>query len=167
MPEVTPPKFVAIQVSPPDEERFVLLETATLGFRPFAQPGSTADRVAAMHEAVMALPRLSEADLRGQLADRGESPADIDRCLARARRMATLLPAGGPVSFAVETITRVGYRNADGQEVVRKTGRTGPDNQRVFVLRCQVCGHEYGTYGCDADIRRCPACQDGPPGLPC
>lgn len=37
---------------------------------------------------------------------------------------------------------------------------------RLELMRCRVCGHEYGAYGCDADIRRCPQCQDGLPGLP-
>ena len=66
--------------------------------------------------------------------------------------------------FVFERMTRIGYVNADGQEVVRKTAREGTASQRVFVVRCRVCAHEYGAYGCDLDICRCPACQDGARG---
>ena len=37
-------------------------------------------------------------------------------------------------------------------------------SQHVFVMRCSVCGHEYGTYGVEIPHRQCPKCQDGPPG---
>jgi hypothetical protein len=50
--------------------------------------------------------------------------------------------------------------------VIRKTDRTGSaPGQRVFILRCTVCNHEYGADGCDIYDRLCPKCQDGPPGL--
>jgi len=66
-----------------------------------------------------------------------------------------------------ELVTTLGYRNEEGQVVVARTGRTGDDpTQRVFVMRCSVCNHEYGTYGSDIPHRCCPRCQDGLPGLP-
>lgn len=148
------------------DERFIVVETATTGlamYQPFAEPGSTADRLAAMHRVLSTLPQLTEAEVRAHLTDRGVPEDVIDSRLEKARAFLTSAPAGFP-SVELETITRIGYRNREGQEVVRKTEQTGPDNQRVFVMRCGVCGHEYGAYGCDADIRRCPACQDGPPG---
>ena len=50
--------------------------------------------------------------------------------------------------------------------VVARTARTGGEpEQRVFVMRCSVCGHEYGTYGSEIPHRCCPDCQDGPPGF--
>jgi hypothetical protein len=117
---------------------------------------------AAMERALRALPPLSEEQVRQQLAGRGWRPDAIDASLVRARRFIQL-ETSMPLEF--DRITRIGYRNRDGQEVIGKTGRVGPDNQRVFVMRCGVCGHEYGSYGCDADIRRCPECQDGAPGI--
>jgi hypothetical protein len=108
-------------------------------------------------------PPLSEAAVREALLRRGLSARDIDDQLAAARRK-YLVMTSKPTSW--EHITRVGYRNPDGQQIVRKTDAGGPQGQRIFVLRCTVCDHEYGAYGIDADIRRCPVCQEGPPGLP-
>ena len=164
MPEVRPPALVVIQVAPPADERFVIVEAPSIGFRPFAQPGGTMDRLEAMRHALMSLPTFTEGEVRTRLAARGDAPEDIERHLERARTWR--LPSRDALpSIEMETITRIGYRNPEGQEVTRKTAQVGPGHQRVFVMRCQVCGHEYGAYGCDIGIRRCPACQDGPPGI--
>jgi hypothetical protein len=160
---------VVMKVPSGADERFIVVETATTGlamYQPFAEPGSTADRVATMYRVLSALPQLTEAEVRTHLAARGVADDVIDARLKKARApIAPQAPLDLPL-FALERITRIGYRNREGQEVVRKTEQTGPDNQRVFVMCCGVCGPLYGAYGCDADIRRCPACQDGPPGVP-
>lgn len=108
-------------------------------------------------------PPLDESGVRDALLQRGFSSREIDDQLSAARRKYDVMTSK-PTSW--ERITRIGYRNPDGQEIVRKTDAGGPDGQRIYVLRCTVCGHQYGCYGLDADIRRCPACQDGPPALP-
>ena len=47
-------------------------------------------------------------------------------------------------------------------------GLPGTDHlQRIYVLRCDHCGYEYGANGSDAHERKCPRCQGGRPGLPC
>ena len=62
--------------------------------------------------------------------------------------------------------TRTGYINRNRQTVVRSTGLPGTDHlQYVYVVRCGDCGNEYGANGSDIHLRRCPACQDGAPGL--
>ncbi len=62
--------------------------------------------------------------------------------------------------------TEPGYRNRNGQVVVRKTDLPGNDHlQRIYVLRCSDCSHEYGANGSDIHLRRCPACAGGAPGL--
>ena len=62
--------------------------------------------------------------------------------------------------------TEPGYRNRNGQVVVRRTDLAGTDhNQYVYVLRCEACGYEYGANGSDIFQRRCPNCQGGAPGL--
>ena len=39
-----------------------------------------------------------------------------------------------------EHVTTIGFRNRDGQEVIRKTEREGSaPGQRVFILHCTVC----------------------------
>ena len=87
----------------------------------------------------------------------------VTKQIVRARSIRQMNATGG----LWEVVTKVGYRNEEGQEVVLKTARTGSDpEQRVFVMRCTVCGHEYGTYGSEIPHRCCPSCQDGPPGLP-
>lgn len=67
--------------------------------------------------------------------------------------------------------TKSGYRNRNGQVVVRATDQAGNDfGQRVYVLRCEAPGHdhgsfEYGANGSDIWQRKCPKCQGGKPGL--
>jgi hypothetical protein len=67
----------------------------------------------------------------------------------------------------VDVATTVpGFVNPNNQEVLRKTGVAGNDhNQRVYVLRCRDCGHEYGANGSDIWQRRCPKHDRGAPGL--
>ncbi len=46
--------------------------------------------------------------------------------------------------------TEPGYRNRNGQVVIRATHLAGTDHyQYVYVLRCGECGHEYGANGSD------------------
>ena len=70
------------------------------------------------------------------------------------------------VNRSAKGTTEIGYQNPNGQVVVRKTGLAGIDHdQTVYVLRCEHCGHEYGSNGSDNFQRKCPQCQDGRPGL--
>jgi hypothetical protein len=153
---------VLVDPSSAAEERFAIVRMDDL-LAPGSRISSAADSIAAFGRALAALPWCSEAEVRGQLATMGLDAAAIDERITAARRKLRVLTSGPTV---YETLTRVGYRNADGQEVTGSTDRWSRAGQRVFVLRCTVCGHEYGAYGCDIDIRRCPACQDGPPGVP-
>jgi hypothetical protein len=58
--------------------------------------------------------------------------------------------------------TEPGYRNRNGQVVIRPTHLAGTDHyQYVYVLRCGECGHEYGANGSDIFQRKCPNCQGG------
>lgn len=62
--------------------------------------------------------------------------------------------------------TDIGYTNKHKQRVVRRTNDAGNDHlQRVYVLKCQVCGNEYGANGSDIWQRRCPKHDHGKPGL--
>lgn len=62
--------------------------------------------------------------------------------------------------------TRPGYVNARGQVVIRNTGLQGTDHgQAVYQMGCSVCGHVYGSNGCDIHERRCPLHDRGAPGL--
>jgi hypothetical protein len=62
--------------------------------------------------------------------------------------------------------TEIGYRNRNSQVVVRPTDLAGTDhNQKIYVLRCDRCGFEYGANGSDIFERKCPSCQQGQPGL--
>ena len=75
------------------------------------------------------------------------------------------MPRGSGPTSAGNT-TMVGYENHNRQIVVRSTNLSGNlPGQRVYVLRCGKCGHHYGANGCDAHLRRCPACMGGQPGL--
>lgn len=62
--------------------------------------------------------------------------------------------------------TQLGYINRNRQEVVARIGLRGNDhNQLVYLLKCHACGATYGANGSDVFQRRCPACDEGRPGL--
>ena len=159
---MTTPDVILLKLPNQDPEQFVMIDRDELF--PTLSPGETASRELWMNRFARLLeqPHLSEADVRAALARRGVSEAGIDEQLASARRKFMVMTSG-PTSW--EHVTRVGYRNPEGQEIVRKTDAGGPEGQRIYVMRCTVCGHQYGAYGIDADIRRCPECQDGPAGV--
>jgi hypothetical protein len=107
-------------------------------------------------------PMLSEEEVRAQLADMGLPSDDIEDQIERARRMHTLNAQALSGQFAWETTTAIGYRNTHGQEVTQKTDRAGTlPHQRVYVVRCGQCGHEYDADGCDVHSSRCSHCQAG------
>ena len=157
------PDIMLLKLPDTGQEQFVMIDRRELF--PAAEPGQPVSREQMMGHFAKLLeqPPLSEAGVRDTLLRHGFSARDIDAQIAAARRKYEVMTSK-PTSW--ELITRIGSRNPDGQEIVRKTNAGGPQGQRIFVLRCTVCGHQYGVYGIDADIRRCPACQDGPPGLP-
>ena len=157
------PDIVLLKLPGREPEQFVMIDRSELF--PMLAPGEPASREhwMAHFERLLQQPPLSEAALRDALLRRGFSAKEIDSQLTTARRKYAVMTSQ-PTSW--EHITRIGYRNPDGQEIVRKTNVGGPEGQRIYVLRCTVCGHQYGAYGFDADIRRCPVCQDGPRALP-
>jgi hypothetical protein len=69
-------------------------------------------------------------------------------------------------SRASRGTTSVEYVSSRNQEVIRRTDHPGTDHgQRIYVLRCGECQHEYGANGSDIFQRRCPVCQKGAAGL--
>jgi 5-methylcytosine-specific restriction protein A len=62
--------------------------------------------------------------------------------------------------------TQIGFVNDNDQLVLGPTGRDGTDHgQKIYVLRCQRCAHEYGANGSDIALRRCPVCGGGAVGF--
>jgi hypothetical protein len=62
--------------------------------------------------------------------------------------------------------TDPGFVNLNGQVTIRKTvWPTTDHDQHVYQLACSKCGYIYGANGSDIHDRKCPACQDGGPGL--
>ncbi len=62
--------------------------------------------------------------------------------------------------------TEQGYRNRNGQTVIRRTDSPGNDhNQVVYELECDACGCLYGANGSGIWQRKCPKCGGGRPGL--
>src|SRR5260370_21462817 len=56
--------------------------------------------------------------------------------------------------------TTPGFVNPHGQEVIRNTGKTGTDHgQVVYELKCQNCGHQYGSHGNDNFPKKGPHSQ--------
>jgi hypothetical protein len=160
MSNVVRPPFV-VCVPHPDGERFLIVRPDTMIARTF--PPKPGER---WPEAVQRFfrnePQLTEADLRARLTDMGLDERAATEQIHRARRLREFNDLS-----SWDHITSIGFRNREGQTVVRKTDRQGNSpEQRVFVLRCTVCGHEYGAEGSEIYGRLCPRCQDGPPGLP-
>jgi hypothetical protein len=155
---VRPP--IVLCVPMPEGERFAIIETMKMIARTFPpKPGERWPD--AMRRFFEGEPLLTEADLRVKLAEMGLDEAAASQQIQRARRLKEFNEL-----TSWDQITTIGFRNREGQQVIRKTARTGSaPGQRVFVLHCTVCDHEYGADGCDIYDRLCPKCQDGPPGL--
>jgi hypothetical protein len=146
----------------PTGERFAILRENEL--MPCSSHVSSAEESIRFFQNVLgSLTWLSKADLSMRLAEMGLSAEAIEERIATARRKMAVMTSGPTV---YERLTTIGYRNDEGQEVIRRTDVRRTEGQRVFVMRCHVCGHEYGSCGIDIDIRRCPACQDGLPEVP-
>jgi hypothetical protein len=160
-PKHGPPEFVVLSFERAEGERFAIFRTDR--WVQYAPAWSTIrDRAVAMEQFVQSLELLTEESLRGRLEEMGLAGDAVTGHITRARNICRMNKGG-----SWEVVSAVGYRNEEGQVVVARTVRTGDDlTQRVFVMRCSVCGHEYGTYGSEIPHRCCPNCQDGPPGLP-
>jgi hypothetical protein len=138
-----------------DGERFAVSRLDALKDAMFA--GSLPWRPEEWQQAFEAFARnlnwLSEDDIRVQLAEMGLSTDEVHQQLQRAR---SVLDG----EFTWERTTRIGFRNAYRQELIRKTDLAGvAEGQRVYLLRCLDCGHEHQSDGCDVHSRRCPSCQ--------
>jgi hypothetical protein len=73
----------------------------------------------------------------------------------------------GRTGRVTRSTTQTGFINSNGQITIRNTGTPGTDhNQFVYQIACSRCGHVYGANGSDIHERKCPACQEGRPGLP-
>ena len=146
----------------PEGERFAIIHPETLLARTFPtlKPGERwQDTMRRFFEQQQLL---TENDLRNKLRAIGLDDAAATAQIERARKTTALAS-----EFSWDHVTSIGYRNREGQQVIRKTDREGSaPGQRVFILHCTVCDHDYGTDGCDIYDRLCPKCQDGPPGLP-
>lgn len=156
--------FVVLSFDRPEGERFAIFrQSEWLRASSPAQWGSPTTHIEAMEQFVRSLDLLTEETLRSRLEEMGIAGEAVTRHIAKARNIRQMNSEGG----SWEIVTALGHRNEDGQVVVAKTERTDGDDpsQRVFTMRCSVCGHEYGTYGAEIPHRLCPKCQDGPPGL--
>lgn len=150
------------------DERFAILWRDRLPLEQFARSRTSEDVREIYRRCLAAAIPLTEAEMRAQLARMGLPDDDIEDQIDRARdTQAGLHNASTRGEIVWESPTQVGYRNANGQELIRKTGRPGTlPLQKVYALKCGTCGHEYGANGSEAHNRRCPACQGGSPGLP-
>jgi hypothetical protein len=156
-------QFVVLSFERPEGERFAIFrQNDWLQAAAPSQWGSPTTLVAAMEQFVRSLELLTEETLRTRLEETGLAADAVTQQIAKARNIRQMNSKGG----SWEIVTALGYRNEEGQVVVAKSVRASDDpSQRVFVIRCSVCGHEYGTYGAEIPHRCCPNCQDGPPGL--
>ncbi len=161
MSNVVRPPFV-ICVPMPEGERFAIIYPEMMLARTFPRPQPGEKWQDAMRRFFEQQQLLTENDLRIKLREIGLDETAATAQIERARKAISL-----NTEFAWDHVTSIGFRNRDGQQVIRKTEREGSaPGQRVFILHCTVCDHEYGADGCDIYDRLCPKCQDGPPGLP-
>jgi hypothetical protein len=159
MSNVVRPPFV-ICVPMPEGERFAIVQPETLIARTFP-PLPREQWPDAMRRYLSSNRLFTEADVRAKLAEMGFDETVVSQQIQRARKQREFNER-----TSWDHITSIGYRNREGQLVIRKTEREGSaPGQRVFILQCTVCDHEYGADGSDIYDRLCPKCQDGPPGL--
>lgn len=117
---------------------------------------------------------LRDADLDGRLASafQPDLPDNL-RCIAQYEGWIMGLMDAAPMKATLRSrktadgaTTAPGFRNRNGQIVIRATGEPGNDhNQQVYQLACEHCGLNYGANGSDIFQRKCPACGGGKPGL--
>ena len=160
MSNVVRPPFV-ICVPMPEGERFAIIYPETMIARTFP-PKQGESWFDAMRRYFDSNRLFTEDRVRVMLAGMGLDEAAVSMQITRARQLKDF-----NAMTSWEHVTTIGFRNREGQQVIRKTEREGSvPGQRVFILRCTVCNHEYGTDGCHIYDRLCPKCQDGPPGVP-
>jgi hypothetical protein len=159
---VRPPFVVCVPMPEGDRFAIILPEAWTGSMFAFTPPKPGEQWLDVVRRFWASNNRLyTEDHLRRRLSDMGLAETAVSEQIQRARRLKEMNLQG-----SWDHITSIGYRNREGQQVIRKTGREGSaPGQRVFILHCTVCDHEYGTDGCDIYDRLCPKCQDGPPGL--
>lgn len=156
---VRPPFVICVPV--PEGERFALIYPEMMLSRAFPPPKPGDRWQDAMRRFLEEQQLLTESALRNKLREIGMDDAAATAQIERARKATSLNS-----EFSWDHVTSIGFRNRDGQQVIRKTSREGrTPEQRVFILQCTVCGHEYGADGSEIYERLCPKCQDGPPGL--
>ncbi len=98
-------------------------------------------------------------------ARRDASPRNVRR-LQDVNQGSRMKRGSDPRSRISAETTEPGYRNRNGQVVIRDTGLAGNDHyQRVYEIECGRCRHRYGANGSDIWQRRCPECDGGRPGL--
>jgi len=160
--------FFVVMMPGEGDERFAILWRDRLPLEQFARSRTIEDVREAFRSCLASATPLTEAGMRGQLAQMGLPDDDIEDQIERAREMRSgLRHASARGDIVWESPTQVGYRNGNGQELIRKTDRPGTlPFQKLFAMKCGACGHEYGVNGSEAHNRRCPACQGGSPGLP-
>ena len=58
--------------------------------------------------------------------------------------------------------TDEGYVNVNNQRNIGKTDEKGTDfGQYLYMMHCNLCGHEYFANGSDIFQKKCPKCQGG------
>lgn len=154
-----PPDFIVLSAEVEGHERFCIVLPGSVP-QVWPPPSSAEDMLRMWRRHMRMPPLMTEEEMRLQLTEIGVTADAIENHIERARKFRQ-------TPLIIERTTATGYRNADGQVVVRKTDLAGTlPNQRIYAMRCELCAHEYGRNGCDIHRSQCPNCQDGPPGLP-
>ena len=138
------------------------------------------DRTSDQHDAYATAAWLRDVDADGRLAS-NLHPNLSEPLRERARYEGWILgviepkekdapaqnrPVFTPRKSPAPKTTQPGYRNRNGEIVIRATGHPGTDhNQIIYQLACDQCGLNYGANGSDIHSRKCPSCGGGRPGL--
>lgn len=104
-----------------------------------------------------------EPDSELSLVSRGEAPQPEEWA---ALRKAQLARPNSEWRSGSGPSVQIGVVNPHGQICTGHRGKSGTDHlQLSYRTECGHCGDAYGANGSDLHERRCPACQDGAPGL--
>jgi hypothetical protein len=145
-----------------DLPRCLVLSTSGVDYFAFPQER----HCAAVERAFAAVAAASSGALRHSSYEIG-SNADLPQELAGKASPVEALADRELLSAARRRVrpgmtTTPGYVNRNQQTVIGLSDAAPTlHGQKVYVLACGSCGHQYGANGCDVFQRKCPECQGG------
>jgi hypothetical protein len=109
----------------------------------------------------MSVSMLCEEDTKVKPFERIPAVQDIAKFRMQIHKENTRRNHLGSFNNYAKKSIEVGYINKNNQENCGITGKEGTHvGQKLYNMKCQLCGYVYEANGCDVWLRKCPICQD-------